>query len=50
MQNYQPSGIFKSIPEMNHIVDEFHFKPKYTFLEALKETYEWFKDNQNYFV
>ena len=47
--DHQPGDIFKSIPEMSHIVDEFQYKPKNTFLEALKETYNWFKDNQNYF-
>ena len=49
IQEFQQGDIFKSIPEMSHIVDEFNFKPKYTFLEALKETYIWFRDNQNYF-
>lgn len=48
-KDFQKGDIFKSIPEMNHLIDEFNFQPSNTFYETLEETYQWFRNNPNYF-
>ncbi len=45
----QKGDISRSIPKMDHLIDEFKFSPRFTLYEALKETYNWFMNNQNYF-
>ncbi|MFX0093080.1 MAG: NAD-dependent epimerase/dehydratase family protein [Candidatus Hodarchaeota archaeon] len=47
--DYAKGDIFRSIPAINHLKEEFGFVPTYKFREGLKETFEWFKAHPNYF-
>ncbi|MFW9997919.1 MAG: hypothetical protein ACFFD4_38110, partial [Candidatus Odinarchaeota archaeon] len=47
--DYVKGDSLQSIPEMNNLKEEFGYVPKYSFREGLRETYNWFVANQDYF-
>lgn len=46
---YQQGDIMRSVPLMNNLSQEFNFSPKTDLTVGLKQTYEWFLNNPNYF-
>ncbi len=48
-EDYNIGDIFRSVPEMKNLKEEFDYKPKHSFTEGLKIMYKWYLENSDYF-
>jgi len=49
-KDYSQGDIFESVADMKNLKSDLNFSPRVSFIDGLKETYTWFKDNPDYFI